>query len=297
MYIVKMPLKPRTSTATRTSCAGLCIDFLSSRNQHHLGNQNKVTRASWPKNALHLLAVWFASWAQASNQQTTSIRTTVCYWALGTFDSTSARKTLPKPQLLVTYFFLNDFLQMSDMPAAPFEHRGSTILWYLPKRKLWVSVVFRSQWEKPLKPPLVVKFLCPLTPDATNQSTSHPEDEHIGLFTECVYLNVLDCGRWGWRGGGLCEHRHICFSACDPVWLLGGPSAWGTWHIAFPAEEGAGAAVRKHSGEERDLLSAKGQTWLAVFSEKPPHAPEGDNNLPNPVWLRSLPSKSPNPNH
>lgn len=55
-------------------------------------------------------------------------------------------------------------------------------------------------------------------------------------------------------------HAHLFFCVCDPVCLLGGPNAWGTWRIAFPAEEGAGAAVRKHSGEERDLLSAKGQT-------------------------------------
>ncbi|KAI4819464.1 hypothetical protein KUCAC02_004710, partial [Chaenocephalus aceratus] len=34
-------------------------------------------------------------------------------------------------------------------------------------------------------------------------------------------------------------------------------AAFGTWHIAFPAEE---AAVRKRSGGERDLPSAKGQT-------------------------------------
>jgi len=51
-----------------------------------------------------------------------------------------------------------------------------------------------------------------------------------------------------------------CVSVCDPVRLLGGPTAWSTWHIAFPAEEGAGAAVRKHSGKERDLLSTKDQT-------------------------------------
>lgn len=52
----------------------------------------------------------------------------------------------------------------------------------------------------------------------------------------------------------------VCVCVCDPMCLLGGPGAWGTWRIAFPAEEGSGAAVRKHSGEERDLLSAEGQT-------------------------------------
>lgn len=42
--------------------------------------------------------------------------------------------------------------------------------------------------------------------------------------------------------------------------LLGGPGVWAMWWIAFPVEEGARAAVWKHSGEERVLLSAEGRT-------------------------------------
>lgn len=68
----------------------------------------------------------------------------------------------------------------------------------------------------------------------------------------CVSMCVFDA------------HAHAqlfwCVCVCDPVCLLGGPRARGTWRIAFPAEEGAGAAVRKHSAEERDLVSAEDQT-------------------------------------
>lgn len=85
---------------------------------------------------------------------------------------------------------------------------------FSPKRKLGARVA------KPLKPPLVVKSLprCP-HPCATNPP-------HIlstaGLGAACV---------------------------CRSVWMrarpcLGGPAAWGTWRIAFPAEEGAAAVVR-----------------------------------------------------
>lgn len=63
-----------------------------------------------------------------------------------------------------------------------------------------------------------------------------------------VHKCCCDCTR-------TCTFGCLCVTAC----LLGGPGARGTWPVAFPAEEGAGAAVRKRADEERDLLSAEDQ--------------------------------------
>lgn len=118
-----------------------------------------------------------------------------------------------------------------------FEHRGSAILWYLPKRKLGVSVVLRSQWEKPLKPPLVVKFLCPLTPNATNKSTSHPEDKHIGLIYVFICMCFIVC---------MCvcviirAHAHLFFLCVTPYasWVVPAPGVCGVLHFQSRKELG-----------------------------------------------------------
>lgn len=163
------------------------------------------------------------------------------------------------------------------MPAAPLNTEGQPSF-DICQRGSWEFLWYshpseRNHWNHHL----LWNSFAPLTPDATNQSTSHPEDYWL-VYSMCVSERA-QMSAWSY------EHMHIWFSVCDPACLLGGPGARGTWRIAFPAEEGAGAAVRKHAGEERDLLSAEDRPWLAVFSEKPPHAPEGDNNFPNAVWL------------
>ncbi len=170
-----------------------------------------------------------------------------------------------------------------------FEHRGSTILWYLPKRKLGVSVVFRSQWEKPPKPPLVVEFLCPLTPNATNWSTSHPEDKHIGLYTVCIWMCLIVCVI-------IRAHAHLFFCVWPHM-----PPGWSQrlGYVAYCISSWGGSWG----------CCAEALRWRAWFTVrrgpdvtgsvfwKTSSGPEGENNLPNPVWLCSLTPKSPNPNH
>lgn len=81
-----------------------------------------------------------------------------------------------------------------------------------------------------------MKFLCPLTPNATNQSTSHPEDKHISLYTVCVYLNVLDCG-------SLCDYTSTCtfvFLCVTPYasWVVPVPGVCGVLHFQLRRELG-----------------------------------------------------------
>lgn len=79
----------------------------------------------------------------------------------------------------------------------------------------------------------------PLPPRCHRPSTSHPEDCWLADTRQYVYLNMQKCG---------CD----CTSTCTFVflcvtlrasWVV--PGARGACHIAFPAEEGAGAAVQE----------------------------------------------------
>lgn len=83
-----------------------------------------------------------------------------------------------------TSYFSELFLKVGHV----FSSFWTQTLWYSAKRKSWVLVVFTSQWEKPLKPPLVVKFLCPLTPVATNHPTRISRTKHTGLHV-CVCVS------------------------------------------------------------------------------------------------------------
>ena len=168
---------------------------------------------------------------------------------------------------------------------SPFECGGSAILWYLSERMLVVSVVFKSQWEKPLKPALVVKFLCSPYPwhHKPTQLTSWARlacPQFVCMWT-CMEVGVI-----------VPVYAHFAFPCATlrASWVV--PGAPGTWPIAFPAEVGAAAAVRKHTDEEPDLLSVEDQTWLVVFSDKPPRPPWRDRTT-SPTLFDFPPSKSP----
>lgn len=79
-----------------------------------------------------------------------------------------------------------------------------------------------------------MKFLCPLTLNATNQSTSHLEDKHIFLYIVCVYLNVLDC---------VCDYMSTCtfvFLCVTPYasWVVPAPGVRGVLHFQLRRELG-----------------------------------------------------------
>lgn len=174
------------------------------------------------------------------------------------------------------------FHGLSDMPTASLNtegqpsfdicQRGSCkFLWCSDPRNHWNHyLLWNSSAPSPLMP-----------------QTNPPHILRTNILAYvCVYLHVLHCV-WSY------EHMHICFSVCVTLcasWVVSAPGVFGVLHFQFRRE--LGLLCGSNSGEDCDLLIAEGQTWLALFSEKPSHAPEWDNNHLNPVWLFASPKIS-----
>lgn len=116
------------------------------------------------------------------------------------------------------------------MPAAPLNTEGQPLIFAKEEAGSFCGI------QIPVRETTETTTCCeiPLAPSPLMPQTNLPHILRTVCVSEHAELRVQ-----------LHQYMHICFSVCDPACFLGGPGAWGTCRIAFPVEEGAGAAVQE----------------------------------------------------